>query len=98
MWSDTQPKQKVFDVLLGYFLPDVELLNITFVSELLTVSEIINKGILLQEHSFSNDTKAFTLQVPFSDPQVQIKVCFKLVYVAVIPPCMVYLVLKWFHM
>uniref|UniRef100_A0A8C1Y8R3 Zona pellucida protein AX 2 n=1 Tax=Cyprinus carpio TaxID=7962 RepID=A0A8C1Y8R3_CYPCA len=69
----TQPKQKVFDVLLGYFLPDVELLNITFVSELLTVSEIINKGILLQEHSFSNDTKAFTLQVPFSDPQVQIK-------------------------
>ncbi|XP_018923510.2 uncharacterized protein LOC109050322 [Cyprinus carpio] len=69
----TQPKQKVFDVLLGYFLPDVELLNITFVSELLTVSEIINKGILLQEHSFSNNTKAFTLQVPFSDPQVQIK-------------------------
>uniref|UniRef100_A0A673HFR5 Uncharacterized LOC107712422 n=1 Tax=Sinocyclocheilus rhinocerous TaxID=307959 RepID=A0A673HFR5_9TELE len=69
----TQPKQKVFDLLLGYFLPDVELLNITFVSELLTVSEIINKGIVLHEQSFSNDTKAFTLQVPFSDPQVQIK-------------------------
>ncbi|XP_026089540.1 uncharacterized protein LOC113063394 [Carassius auratus] len=69
----TNPNQKVFDMLLGYFLPDVELLNITFDSELLTVSEIINKGILLQEHTFSNDTKAFTLQVPFSDPRVQIK-------------------------
>ncbi|RXN26748.1 zona pellucida sperm-binding 2-like isoform X2 [Labeo rohita] len=69
----TQPKQKVFDILLGYFLPDVELLNITFGSELLTVSEVLIKGIGLQEHSFPNDTKAFALQVPFSEPHVQIK-------------------------
>ncbi|XP_073708828.1 zona pellucida protein AX 2 [Garra rufa] len=68
----TQPKQKVFDILLGYFLPDVEMLNITFGSELFTVSEVIIKGIGLLEHSLPNDTKAFTLQVPFSDPHVQI--------------------------
>lgn len=75
MWSDTQLEQRVFDVLLGYLLPDVELVNITFGSELLTVSEIIIKGINLQEHSFPNNTKAFALQVPFSEPYVQIKVC-----------------------
>ncbi|KAF4099251.1 zona pellucida protein AX 2 [Onychostoma macrolepis] len=69
----TQPEQRVFDVLLGYFLPDVELLNITIGSELHTVSEIIIKGINLQEHSFPNDTKAFALQVHFSEPYVQIK-------------------------
>ncbi|XP_043075297.1 zona pellucida protein AX 2 isoform X2 [Puntigrus tetrazona] len=69
----TQLEQKVFDVMLGYFLPDVELLNITFGSELLVVSDIIIKGIYLQEHSFLNDTKAFALRVPFSEPYVQIK-------------------------
>ncbi|KTG32400.1 hypothetical protein cypCar_00038644 [Cyprinus carpio] len=69
----TQLEQRVFDVLLGYLLPDVELVNITFGSELLTVSEIIIKGINLQEHSFPNNTKAFALQVPFSEPYVQIK-------------------------
>lgn len=81
MWSDTQPEQRVFGVLLGYFLPDVELLNITFGSELLTVSEIILKGVNLQEHSFPNDTKAFVLQVPFSEPYVQIKVRISLLFV-----------------
>ncbi|XP_051732227.1 zona pellucida protein AX 2 isoform X2 [Ctenopharyngodon idella] len=69
----TQPQKKAFDVLLGYFLPDVKLLNITFGSELLTVSEVIIKGIVLQEQSFPNGTKAFTLQVPFSEPHVQVK-------------------------
>lgn len=85
MWSDTQPKQKVFEALLSYFLPDVVLLNITFGSELLTVSEVIIKGIGLQEQSFPNGTKAFALQVPFSQPYVQQKVRISLlVYEAVV--------------
>ncbi|XP_056118661.1 zona pellucida protein AX 2 [Rhinichthys klamathensis goyatoka] len=71
--DNTKPKQKVFEALLGYFLPDVVLLNITFGSELLTVSEVIIKGIGLQEQSFPNGTKAFALQVPFSQPYVQEK-------------------------
>ncbi|XP_067273365.1 zona pellucida protein AX 2 [Pseudorasbora parva] len=71
--DNTQPQKKVFDVLLGYFLPDVVLLNITFGTELLTVSEVIINGISLQKHSFPNGTKAFTLQVPFSKPYVQVK-------------------------
>ncbi|XP_048064404.1 zona pellucida protein AX 2 isoform X1 [Megalobrama amblycephala] len=72
--DNTQPKKKIFDILLGYFLPDVELLNITFGSELLTVSEIIITGLVLQEQSFLNGTKAFNLQVPFSEPYVQVKI------------------------
>lgn len=98
MWSDTQPQKKAFDVLLGYFLPDVKLLNITFGSELLTVSEVIIKGIVLQEQSFPNGTKAFTLQVPFSEPHVQVKVCRSLlVYGSVFPAC-ICPVLTWFHL
>lgn len=71
--DNTQAKLKIFDVLLGYFLPDVELWNITFGSELLRVSEVISKGFTLQEHSYPNGTKAFSLQVSFSDPNVQKK-------------------------
>ncbi|XP_056337650.1 zona pellucida protein AX 2 [Danio aesculapii] len=69
----TEPNQKMFDVFLGYFLPDVELLSVTIGSELITVPELMFKGIILQEHSFPNDTKAFSLQIPFSEPHVQIK-------------------------
>jgi len=85
MWSDTKPKQKVFEALLGYFLPDVVLLNITFGSELLAVSEAIAKGIGLEEQIFPNGSKAIALQVPFSPPYVEEKVCiFLLVYEAVV--------------
>ncbi|XP_059369158.1 uncharacterized protein LOC132107038 [Carassius carassius] len=69
----TELELRVFDVFLGFFPPDVELLNITFGSEMLTVSEINIKGINMEEHSFPNNTKAFALQVPFSEPHVQIK-------------------------
>lgn len=61
----------MFDVLLGYFLPDVQLWNITFGFEVLSVSEVIHRGLILQEHSYPNGTKAFSLQVSFSDPNVQ---------------------------
>ncbi|KAI7800027.1 hypothetical protein IRJ41_022789, partial [Triplophysa rosa] len=71
MIDNTQAKLKMFDVLLGYYLPDVQLWNITFGSELLSVSEVIHKGFILQEHSFPNGTRAFSLQVSFFDPNVQ---------------------------
>nr|XP_055041376.1 zona pellucida protein AX 1 [Misgurnus anguillicaudatus] len=66
--SDSQ--LKVFDVLLGVFLYDVELVNITFSGGVLTVAEATARGFSIQEQRFQNGSKAFRLQVPFSDPFV----------------------------
>lgn len=60
----------MFDVLLGSFLPDVELVNITFSTTVLTVAEATARGFIIQEHRFQNGSKAILLQVPFSDPFV----------------------------
>uniref|UniRef100_A0AAZ3PT45 ZP domain-containing protein n=1 Tax=Oncorhynchus tshawytscha TaxID=74940 RepID=A0AAZ3PT45_ONCTS len=61
------PEQKVFNVLLGTFLHDVSLLNITFTTGVLTVTECNARGFDFQEHRFANSSKTFSLQVPFSD-------------------------------
>lgn len=63
--SDTIPEERVFSVLLGNFLHDVELRNITFINGLLTVQECNTRGYTVQEHSFPNKTKSFSLHVPF---------------------------------
>uniref|UniRef100_A0AAZ3R5T2 ZP domain-containing protein n=1 Tax=Oncorhynchus tshawytscha TaxID=74940 RepID=A0AAZ3R5T2_ONCTS len=64
------PEQKVFNVLLGTFLHDVSLLNITFTTGVLTVTECNARGFDFQEHRFANSSKTFSLQVPFSDEVV----------------------------
>ncbi|XP_059354288.1 uncharacterized protein LOC132092178 [Carassius carassius] len=68
----TDVDQKMFDVLLGPFLNDIELVNITFSTEVLTVAEANARGINIQEQRFQNGSKAFRLQVPFSDSFVVI--------------------------
>ncbi|XP_051510317.1 uncharacterized protein LOC127415587 [Myxocyprinus asiaticus] len=70
----TAVDQKVFDVLLGTFLYDVELVNITFSTGVLTVVEANARGFNVQEQRFQNGSKAFRLQVPFSDPVVTTQV------------------------
>lgn len=67
---DRVPEQKVFNVLLGTFLHDVSLLNITFTTGVLTVTECNARGFDFQEHRFANSSKTFSLQVPFSDEVV----------------------------
>ncbi|XP_051952187.1 uncharacterized protein LOC127622214 isoform X2 [Xyrauchen texanus] len=66
----TNVDQRVFDVLLGTFLHDVQLVNITFSTGVLTVAEANARGFNVQEHRFQNGSKAFRLQVPFSDTVV----------------------------
>ncbi|XP_030637540.1 zona pellucida sperm-binding protein 2-like [Chanos chanos] len=68
--DQTVPELRMFDVLLGTFLFDVELANITFSTGVLTVAEANAQGISVQENRLSNGSKTFTLQVPFSDPVV----------------------------
>lgn len=57
----------MFDVLLGPFLYDVELVNLTSSAEVLTLAEASMRGFNIQEQRFQNGSKAFRLQVPFSD-------------------------------
>ena len=59
---------------LGTFLPDVELVKIIVGPETLTVPEANLKVYNVQEHVFPNDSKTYTLQVPFEDPNVKQKV------------------------
>ncbi|KAK5903406.1 hypothetical protein CgunFtcFv8_007189 [Champsocephalus gunnari] len=70
--DDTVPETRVFSVLLGTFLHDVELSNITFSTGVLTVEESNAKGFTVQEHSLANGSKSFSLQVPF-DADVVLK-------------------------
>lgn len=67
---DTVPEDRLFVVHVGTFLHDVELKNITFSTGVLTVEECNARGFTVQEHTFSNGTKSFTLQVPFDDDVV----------------------------
>ncbi|XP_016151256.1 uncharacterized protein [Sinocyclocheilus grahami] len=66
----TDADQRMFHVLLGPFLYDTELVNITFSTGVLTVAEANAKGINIQEQRFQNGSKAFRLQVAFSDTVV----------------------------
>ncbi|KAK3542320.1 hypothetical protein QTP86_022482 [Hemibagrus guttatus] len=68
--SDTDADSEVFRITLGSFLPDVELLNITLSTGVMSVEEANNRGFNVQEHLFPNGSKAFSMEVPFSDPAV----------------------------
>lgn len=73
--SGTVAEDRLFSILLGDFLHDVELRNITFVTGLLTVQECNTRGYTIQEQVFPDKTKSFSLHVPFDADVVLKKVC-----------------------
>ncbi|XP_028858636.1 zona pellucida protein AX 1 [Denticeps clupeoides] len=66
----TVPEEQMFDVLLGAFLEDVELVNITLQAGSLSVAQANVRGYNIQEQRLANGSKTFTLHVPFSDSAV----------------------------
>ncbi|XP_041951703.1 uncharacterized protein LOC121711898 [Alosa sapidissima] len=66
----TVPEEGVFKMVLGTFLPDVELTNITIDSAEMTVLEAAANGFDIRQHGFPNGSKAFSLEVPFTHPAV----------------------------
>ena len=68
--SDAVPEERSFEILLGTFLPDVELINITFNTGLFSVAECNSKGFDVKEHRFPNGSKSFSLKVPFFEDAV----------------------------
>ncbi|XP_042301351.1 uncharacterized protein LOC121919136 isoform X2 [Sceloporus undulatus] len=69
--NNTVPSMRLFDVLLGVFLPDVTLVTLTIGGIPLTLKEAEQKGYKISDISFPNGTKGFRLEVPFDDPIVQ---------------------------
>lgn len=72
---DTVPEEGKFRMILGTFLPDVDLINITAGSAVMTVSQAAANGFDIQQHIFPNGSIAFSLEVPFTQPAVIKEVC-----------------------
>lgn len=69
--TETVPEEQMFKMILGPLGTDVALLNITFPSEVLSVSDCSVRGFNVMEHMSPNSSfKFFTLKVPFIDPVV----------------------------
>ncbi|KAF7662027.1 hypothetical protein LDENG_00247630 [Lucifuga dentata] len=66
----TVPEEGAFKVLLGPLGSDVVLMNVIFPAEVLSMAECNIRGFNIQEHASQNGSKAFTLQVPFTDTVV----------------------------
>ncbi|XP_075869688.1 uncharacterized protein LOC142879981 [Nelusetta ayraudi] len=70
--DNTVPVQKRFKFSFGPFAADVVLLNISFPTAVLSVSECISRGFQVVENmSFNRSSKYFDIQIPFKDPVVQ---------------------------
>ncbi|XP_054850330.1 uncharacterized protein LOC129339772 [Eublepharis macularius] len=69
--NHTIPEKGYFDVSLGNFLPDVALVTIAIGGKPLTPEELRGRGCNLAEVPHPNNTRAFTLTVPFEDPLVE---------------------------
>ncbi|XP_064195781.1 zona pellucida protein AX 1 [Anguilla rostrata] len=68
--DNTVPEKRVFDFFVGSFLSDVELVNITFTTGVMSIAEANVQGFNVQEHILPTGLKGYFLQVPFSDPVV----------------------------
>ncbi|XP_061602966.1 uncharacterized protein LOC133464794 [Cololabis saira] len=69
--DNTVPAEKMFKMVLGHFALDVVLVNITFSSGVLSITDCNARGINILEHMSSNGSmKVFVIQVPFTDPVV----------------------------
>ena len=69
LYLETVPEEGVFKVWFGTVLHDVNLVNITFSTGVLSAAECNAKGFL-QEQKYSNGSKVYLLQVHFSDDVV----------------------------
>ncbi|XP_071396804.1 uncharacterized protein [Centroberyx affinis] len=68
--DNTVPEERMFKVLLGPLGSDVALVNISTSAGVLSVADCNARGFNVQEHDSRNGSKAFTLQVPFTDAVV----------------------------
>ncbi|NXA51539.1 ZP2 protein, partial [Nothocercus julius] len=70
-FSDTNLSARIMNVTLGVFLPDVELVNLTFEGATVTVLEAIRHGYLTWENRYANGSQTYTIQVPFDAASIK---------------------------
>ncbi|NXM47442.1 ZP2 protein, partial [Gymnorhina tibicen] len=62
---------RLMNVTVGTFLPDVELVNLTFEGVDVSASEAVQHGYLIHRARYANGSKAFVIQVPLDAPSVK---------------------------
>ncbi|NXN07036.1 ZP2 protein, partial [Indicator maculatus] len=68
--NNTLPEERLFNVALGHFLPDVSLVAITIGNVPFTLREAQHHGFKIYETPFSNSMKGFVLEISFDDPYI----------------------------
>eukprot|EP00062_Callorhinchus_milii_P015022 gi/632964973/ref/XP_007898660.1/ PREDICTED: uncharacterized protein LOC103183151 [Callorhinchus milii] len=71
--NNTIPETRVFNVTLGYFLQDVDLITVTIGMKIVTVDQVDKIGFRIYEIALPNNTKAYILEVPFDNIHIQQK-------------------------
>ncbi|XP_025900724.1 zona pellucida sperm-binding protein 2-like isoform X2 [Nothoprocta perdicaria] len=71
MTDNTNLSARLVNVTLGMFLPDVELVNLTFEGTTVTVLEAIWHGYLTQQNRYANGSQTYTIQVPFDAASIK---------------------------
>ncbi|NWU26206.1 ZP2 protein, partial [Dyaphorophyia castanea] len=62
---------RLMNVTVGTFLPDAELVNLTFEGVTVAVPEAVQHGYLIHRARYANGSKAFIIQVPLDAPSVK---------------------------
>ncbi|NWH43048.1 ZP2 protein, partial [Fregata magnificens] len=62
---------RLMNVTVGTFLPDVELVNLTFEGATLAVPEAVQHGYLTYDIRYANGSKAYVIQVSFDAPSIK---------------------------
>ncbi|KAM3931003.1 uncharacterized protein RB166_004494 [Leptodactylus fuscus] len=68
--NETVPATLIFDIMVGPFLPDVQLVNLTIGNTTLTVPRATNLGYVVENITHPNGSVTFVLKVPFLNENV----------------------------
>nr|XP_013810491.1 PREDICTED: uncharacterized protein LOC106494730 [Apteryx mantelli mantelli] len=69
--NNTNLSTRLMNVTVGMFLPDVELVNLTFEGATVTVLEAIQHGYVTHENRYANGSKTYAIQVPFDAASIK---------------------------
>uniref|UniRef100_A0A8C6TLE7 Zona pellucida protein AX 1 n=1 Tax=Neogobius melanostomus TaxID=47308 RepID=A0A8C6TLE7_9GOBI len=70
-YDQTVAESRVFSLLAGTFLQDVELKNITFLSGTFSVEECVKRGFKVLHQDHPNGTRSFSVQLGFDEDVVR---------------------------
>ncbi|XP_051881383.1 zona pellucida protein AX 1 [Pristis pectinata] len=69
--NNTIPEKRTFNVSVGNFLPDVDLVALTIGTQTVTVDQADKVGITIYETTLPNNTKVYVVEVPFENENVK---------------------------